>query len=588
MNQPLLGVTKSALGYRWQLRAVDEREALTISQRSGVPEILSRILVGRGVNAESAEDFLHPTLRALLPDPFHLKDMDKAAERLAKAIHDKETIGIFGDYDVDGATSSSLMVRYLKSFGLTPLVHIPDRMIEGYGPNAPALLGMQKKGATLVLTLDCGTAAHAPLQAAAEAGLDVLVIDHHIGDVTLPPAVAVVNPNRFDEESQHRHMAAVGVTFLTVVATNRYLRERGVDVPDPLQWLDLVALGTVCDVVSLTGVNRAYVSQGLKVLAQRHNIGLSTLADIGRVDEMPSAYHLGFVLGPRINAGGRVGQSSLGAQLLSSDDPAEALTLSQTLDRFNQERKTLETLALDEAWEQAELVQDDAVIIVAGNWHAGIIGIVAGRLKEKYHKPVAVIGWEGDVGKASARSVTGADFGSAVLAAKQSGLLVAGGGHAMAAGFTVERDKLPALREFLIARLSEAVRRYGEDRALVVDAVLTAKAATPDLLKRLKDAEPFGIGNPGPKFAFERQRLVKADVVGDGHLRCIFEDAGVGGKASGGRLQGIAFRAVGTPLEAVLASGRSTPLHLAGSLKLNSWQGNDRVDLHIEDASVAE
>lgn len=587
MNQPLLGVTKSALGYRWQLRPVDEREALTIAQRTGAPEVLARILAGRGIRAEYATDFLSPTLRALLPDPFHLKDMDKAAERLAQAIHDKETIGIFGDYDVDGATSTSLMVRYLRSFGLSPLVHIPDRMTEGYGPNAPALLGLKAKGASLVLTLDCGTAAHAPLQAAAEAGLDVVVVDHHIGDVTLPPAVAVVNPNRFDETSEHKHMAAVGVTFLLVVATNRHLRDRGLAIPDPLQWLDLVALGTVCDVVSLTGVNRAYVSQGLKVLARRVNAGLNSLADIGRMDEMPSAYHLGFILGPRINAGGRVGQAGLGAQLLSSDDPAEALALSQMLDRFNTERKTLESVALDEAWEQAEKVQDDDVILVAGNWHPGIIGIVAGRLKEKYHKPVAVIGWEGDIGKASARSVTGADFGSAVLAAKQSGLLLAGGGHAMAAGFTVEREKLPALRDFLAGRLREAVRRYGEDRALVLDAVLTAKAATPELLARLKEAEPFGIGNPGPKFAFERQRLVKADVVGEGHLRCIFEDAGVGGKAAG-RLQGIAFRAIGTPLEQVLSAGRNAPLHVAGSLKLNSWQGNDRVDLHIEDASFSQ
>lgn len=590
----LFNITKSAMGYRWKLRDVDERTALAISQRTGASDVLARVVAGRGVDAESAEDFLNPTLRNLLPDPFHLKDMDKAANRLADAIGKRETVGIFGDYDVDGATSSALLTRYLRHFGVDPLLHIPDRQKEGYGPNIPALLGLQAKGATLVITVDCGTASHAPLQAAQDAGLEVMVIDHHIGDVQMPPAVAVVNPNRFDEESPHKHMAAVGVTFLLVVATNKMLRARGIAVPNPMDWLDMVALGTVCDVVSLTGVNRAFVTQGLKVLAQRSSVGLATLADVGRLDESPAAYHLGFILGPRINAGGRVGQANLGTKLLSTEDHAEALAIAQQLDRFNAERKTLESLALEDALAQAESRQDDAVILVDGNWHSGVIGIVAGRLKEKYHKPAAVIAWEEGAegkrwGKASARSVTGVDFGSAVVAARQSEIVVAGGGHAMAAGFTVAPEKLEELRGFLCKRLHHGVEKYGEDRALVVDAVLTAKAATAELVEKLKAAEPFGMGNPGPKFAFENLRLAKADLVGENHIRCFFEDGGIGGKAAGGRLQGIAFRAAGTPLEAVLLAGtKGKLLHVAGSLKLNSWQGSTRVDLHIEDASIAE
>lgn len=588
MNTPLLNVTRSAMGYRWQLRDVDSRAALAIAQRMGVPDVLAQVLAGRGINAESAEDFLAPTLRALLPDPFHLKDMDKAANRLAEAIQKKETIGIFGDYDVDGATSSALLTRYLQHFGLAPLVHIPDRMKEGYGPNAPALLGLKAKGASLLLTLDCGTASHEPLQAAKKAGLDVLVIDHHIGDVTLPPALAIVNPNRFDEDSPHRHMAAVGVTFLLVVATNKILRERGVAVPNPIEWLDLVALGTVCDVVPLQGVNRAFVSQGLKVMTRRENLGLAMLADAGRMDETPSTYHLGFILGPRINAGGRVGQADLGLRLLTTDNPAEAMEIAQQLDRYNNERKTLESLALEDALAQAETVQDDAVMIVGGNWHPGVIGIVAGRLKEKYHKPVAVIAWENGIGKASARSVSGVDFGSHIVAARQAGLLIAGGGHAMAAGFTVEEAKLPELRAFLNQRMAAAVARYGEDRALVVDAVLTSSAATPELLAKIREAEPFGMGNPGPKFAFENLRLVKCDLVGENHLRCFFEDGGIGGKA-GSRLQGIAFRAMGTPIESLLAAAqKGAKLHVAGTLKLNIWQGNERIDLHVEDLALAE
>lgn len=588
----LLGVERSAMGYRWQLRGVDERALLAITQRTGVPEILSRVMAGRGVDADGAEDFLNPTLRSLLPDPSHLLDMDKAAARLADAVQKAETVAIFGDYDVDGATSTALLVRYLRAAGAKRvLTHIPDRIAEGYGPNTAALLGLKSKGASLVITVDCGAVSFEPLAAATEAGLEVIVMDHHIGDVSLPKAVAVVNPNRFDETSPHKHMAAVGVCFLLVVATNRVLRERGHSaIPNPLQWLDMVALGTVCDVVALSGVNRALVSQGLKVLAQRQNLGLSALADVARMDETPACYHLGFLLGPRINAGGRVGQADLGVKLLTTDDYAEAMSIAQQLDKYNAERKTLESLALEQAMELAEArAETDAVIVVDGAWHPGIIGIVAGRIKDKFHKPVAVIAHDGALGKASARSVSGVDFGAAVVAARSSGILVAGGGHAMAAGFTVELSRLEELRTFFNQRLEAGVNRYAEKRALTVDAQLSPKAATPELLQRMKDAEPFGMGNPTPRFVFANLRLVKADLVGENHIRCIFTDGGVGGKASNARLQGIAFRAMGTPLETAFAAAQKGKLlHVAGQLKLNSWNGSERVDIQVEDAWVVE
>ena len=593
---PLLGVSASASGYAWKLRQADERSVLTISQRYGIPEMLARVIVGRGVGIDEVDAYLTPTLKALLPDPFHLKDMRVAAERVAQAIMQREKIAIFGDYDVDGATSSALLIRYFRAFGLEPLVHIPDRMKEGYGPNTPALLGLRAAGASLVITVDCGTASHAPLEAAHEAGLDVVVIDHHIGDAALPKAVAVVNPNRMDEESPHRHMAAVGVTFLLVVATNKLLRDAGFFTkhpqPNPMDWLDLVALGTVCDVVSLSGVNRAFVAQGLKILAQRNNAGLAALSDVARQDETPSAYHCGFLLGPRINAGGRVGQAGLGAKILALDDYALAMPIAQKLDQYNTERKTLEAVALDEAMAQAERrVEKDAVVMVEGPWHAGVIGIVAGRIKDKFHKPVAVIAFEGDTGKASARSVSGVDFGSAVVAARVAGLLQAGGGHAMAAGFTIARERLEEFRTFMNERLGAGVQRYSETKALTLDGVISAQAATPELVEQLLQAEPFGMGNPTPKFAFANLQVVKLDAIGAdaSHLRAILTDAGVGGRASGGKLNAVAFRAVGTAMESVLVQAFKTRanIHVAGQLKLNHWQGTTRVDLHVEDVALA-
>jgi len=442
-----LGVERSLLGRRWRQRAADDRAALTLAQRLSLPEPIARVLAGRGIGAAEAEDFLNPTLRALLPDPLHLRDMAAAAARIAAAVMSGEPIAVFGDYDVDGATSAALLERFFAAAGVPIRVYIPDRLREGYGPNAPALLRLRAEGVGLVITVDCGTAAFEPLAAAAEAGLDVIVVDHHVAEPRLPRAAAVINPSRLDEESPHRQLAAVGVAFLLVVAVNRALREAGWYrlrcQPDLMQWLDLVALGTVCDVVPLTGVNRALVTQGLKVMARRANPGLAALADVSRLDERPNAYHLGFLLGPRVNAGGRVGEADLGVRLLTTPDPGEARALAERLDGYNQERQAIEARVLAEAIAAVEgATAGSLAFATAPGWHPGVIGIVASRLKERYNRPAFVVALDGGIGKGSGRSVNGVDMGAAVIAAKQAGLLINGGGHAMAAGLTVATDRV--------------------------------------------------------------------------------------------------------------------------------------------------
>ncbi|HLO76156.1 MAG TPA: single-stranded-DNA-specific exonuclease RecJ, partial [Magnetospirillum sp.] len=455
-----LGVERSVTGRRWQAAPGDSRLAMTLAQRLGVPEVVGRALAARGIGLDDAELFLSPQLKHLLPDPSHLRDMDKAAERLARAVMDGQAIGIFGDYDVDGATSSALLRIFLESVGATVHVHIPDRITEGYGPNAPAMLRMRDDGVGVVVTVDCGTTAYAPLAAVAEAGLDVIVVDHHEAEPELPRAYALVNPNRLDEDSPHGHLAAVGVTFLVAVAVNRVLKQagwyQGRRAPDLMQWLDIVALGTVCDVVPLKGVNRALVTQGLKVMAKRANVGLSALSDVAGIRERPDAYHLGYVLGPRVNAGGRVGEAELGTRLLATDDPAEAQEIAKLLDGYNKDRQEIEAAVLQQAMELVEGHADDGLplVVAAGeDWHPGVIGIVAGRLKERYNRPACVIALDGGEGKGSGRSVPGLDLGAAIIAARQAGVLKAGGGHAMAAGFTVLRERLDEFRAFLADRL---------------------------------------------------------------------------------------------------------------------------------------
>jgi single-stranded-DNA-specific exonuclease len=593
-----LGVEQSLTGRRWAARLGDERAALAIAQRHGLPDAVARLLAARDVDLEGVADFLDPTLRKFLPDPLHLKDMDAAVARLVRAVRAGERIVVFGDYDVDGATSSALLLRFFRSVGGNIGVYIPDRRLEGYGPNAPALLKLKQEGADVVVTVDCGVTAFEPLAEARRAGLDLIVIDHHQAEIALPDAIAVVDPNRIDDASPHKQMAAVGVAFLLCVGVNRALREAGWYTgansaggrrePDLRQWLDLVALGTVCDVVPLTGVNRALVRQGLLVMAQRRNAGLAALADVARLNETPGAYHLGFMLGPRVNAGGRVGQADLGARLLSSDDPHEVGALAVRLDEFNAERRAIEREVLDQAIGRIEgLYGPDrkglpaALVVESEGWHVGVIGIVASRLVERYGRPTFVIGMDGDLGRGSGRSVRGVDLGAAVIAARQSGLLVNGGGHAMAAGLTVARSALPDLAKFLDERIAPQLGAAPAVRELGIDAALTPGAATQELVGMIERAGPFGAGNALPRFALTSVRVAYAQPVGEGHVRCTL----VG--AERGKIDAIAFRAGQTALGPALLDPARPVLHVAGALRIDRYGGRESVRLQIDDAAAA-
>jgi single-stranded-DNA-specific exonuclease len=586
-----LGVVRSVQGRRWRLRNTDERLALALAQQAGLPEILGRVLAGRGVDLDALEDHLNPSLRRLLPDPSRFRDMDAAAERLAQAIVRGESVAVFGDYDVDGATSTALLSRFFTALGRTLRVYIPDRLKEGYGPNAPALRRLAQDGVKVVVTVDCGTLAFAPLDEAASAGLDVIVADHHLAEPDLPRALAVVNPNRLDETPGFGQLAAVGVTFLLVVAVNRRLRAMGyytAERPEPnlLGWLDLVALGTVCDVVPLTGLNRALVNQGLKVLRGRSNVGLAALADIAGVAEPPGAYHLGFLLGPRVNAGGRVGQADLGTRLLSTDDARLAQQIAAELDRYNRERQEIEAGVLLEAMQELEHVPDTAALALVARqgWHPGVIGIVAARIREAAGRPSFVIALdENGIGKGSGRSIPGVDLGAAVVAAGQAGLLVNGGGHAMAAGLTVETAKLNELKAFLNERLAPAVEKAGASASMGFDGALGIGGANADLCDRLEQLGPYGSGNPEPRFALAGTRVVQADVVGEKHVRCLI----TAGDGSGPRLRAIAFRSVENDLGTALLQARQTgaALHVGGHLRADHWRGEKRVQFVLEDAA---
>lgn len=576
-------VSSSLTGKRWELRGCADGQARELAQSLDIPDILARFLLGRGVSPDEAHGFLHPSLKASLPDPSHLRDMDAGAERLAQAVIAGEIIGIFGDYDVDGATSSALLARFFALLGARTLTHIPDRMKEGYGPNAPALRSLKERGAAVVITVDCGTLAFDALEEAHAAGLDVIVADHHQGEARRPKALAIINPNRLDETSPHKNLAAVGVCFLLAVAVTRALRRAGWfnarPEPDLLSLLDLAALGTICDVVPLTGANRALVAQGLKILAARRNTGLRVLMDVARLGEPPGTYACGFVLGPRINAGGRVGKSEFGARLLSCDDETEALTLARALDLHNEERKAIEALVMEQAMAMAEAqAADMPVILVSGaGWHPGVIGIVAGRIKERHGKPVAVVALEGGVGKASARSVGGFDFGANVIAALEAGLLVAGGGHAMAAGFTVEEDKLAALHAFLIQRCTG----LRAERTLKLDACVALSGLNVALAHALEQAGPYGSGHPQPRLCVLGAQVAHATVVGGKHVRLILTDE------SRTRLPALAFRSVDTPFGQALLKLPGKRIHAAGTLKCSFWQGREEAAFTLEDVGMA-
>lgn len=594
MRPPFLGVERSLLGQPWHDR-LDESgdgQALAMTQRHAVPDLLARVLAGRGITTETCQAYLQPSVRDLLPDPSTLADMGPAVERLAAAIMAGERIAIFGDYDVDGAAASALLGSYLRAAGLEPLVHIPDRLLEGYGPNEEAITRLRGQGASLLVTVDCGTTSTGPIAHAERIGLPTIVVDHHRAGAELPPAFAVVNPNRLDDLSGLGHLCATGVVFMLLVALSRHLRELGFwagrETPDLLAALDLVALATVADVVPLVGLNRAFVTKGLSVMRSRNRPGLRALFDAAKADGPPSAFHLGFLIGPRINAGGRIGNAGLGSRLLMSEDETECQTIAEQLDRLNRERRVIEGVAIEQAEAEAlaAVGLDDAhgrcILCLDESWHPGVVGLVAARLKERFGRPAFALAVTGAVATGSARSVPGVDLGSIVHAAVEAGLLIKGGGHAMAAGITVEVAKLPAFRAFLDDQLSADVLAVRAGVRLVVDASLTARALTPDLITGLEGAGPFGAGNPEPIIAFPGHRLKSVQPVGTEHVRIAAE------ASDGTTLNAVAFRAAGTPLGQGLRDLVGRPVHLAGTLSLNRWgSGPGRAELRLLDAAPA-
>lgn len=582
-----LGVERSIGGKRWIEREGADGASQDIARIAQVPEIMGRLLAGRGVAPGDAARYLRPSLKQDLPDPSVLANMDRAAARIADAVERGEGVAIFGDYDVDGASSSALLKRYLRGVGVEARVYIPDRMTEGYGPNPNAMRALAAQGARLIVTVDCGTQAQAALLAARDAGADVIVCDHHQQGAQLPPAFAIVNPNIDADESGLGQLCAAGVAFLMAVAVNRELRRRRWfnetrPEPDLMPLVGLAALATVADVVPLTGPNRALVVAGLKVLNEKPVAGLRALMLTGGVKGAPEPYHLGFVLGPRVNAGGRVGNCSLGTDLLSTDDPDVATRIAAQLDHLNRERQAIESLILEEALQlaEAQAAQGRRVIVLwREGWHAGVIGIVAGRIKDRLSRPAIVIGLEGGYGKGSARSVAGADVGAAMTAAREAGLLLAGGGHAMAAGLTVMADKVEALAAFLEQRLGEASAASVEGQILTLDGALSNGGLTLDLAAQIKAAGPYGSGNPEPVFVLPGQTIVFAKLAGQDHVRF------VGQGPDGARTAGIAFRSAGTPLGDALLKPKGRALHLAGVLSVSDWNATRTVELRLQDAA---
>ncbi len=577
-----LNVEHSLTGRRWiGPTAEADRLAEAMVQETHLPLPLARVLVARGVAPEQAAGFLEPTLRELLPDPHMLKDMEKAARRFLAAVKGREKIAVFADYDVDGGSSAALLIVWLRAMGREATLYIPDRIDEGYGPNVPAMQALARDH-SLIVCVDCGTLSHEPVAAAK--GADVVILDHHLGAETLPPALAVVNPNRQDEDGALGHLCAASVVFLMLVEANRQLRAEGVQGPALMALLDLVALATVADVAPLVGVNRALVRQGLKVMARRDRPGLKALADVARMDQAPSAYHLGFLLGPRVNAGGRIGAADLGARLLSCTDPAEAEALATRLDELNTERRDIENRVRDAALAQAEARGFDAPLVWAAGagWHPGVVGIVAARLKEATNRPAVVIGLDGGIGKGSARSVAGVDLGAAVQRVAAEGLLLKGGGHKMAAGLTVAEDQL----EPAMARLSELLARQGAGaggpRDLRLDGLLMPGAATPQLIEEIDKAGPFGQGAPAPRFAFPAMEIRSPRRIGENHLRFTFSDG------MGARIDAVSFGAFDGALGPVLSDPGANRFHLAGRLEINTWGGRAKVQLRLEDAARVE
>ncbi len=588
----------SILEKNWQEKIVDERKLLTLQQKFDLSEAIARLICIKNVEFEEVEEFLDPSIKASLPNPFDLLDMDLAVKHIIDAVKNNKKITIFADYDVDGATSSAILKRFFAGIGVDVDIYVPDRILEGYGPNAQALLDLKKKGVDLVITVDCGTVAFEPLEKAHEAGLDIIVIDHHIGVTEKPKALAVINPNRIDEKFPHKNICGAAVSFLVAVAVNKQLREDGFyedkKEPNLMALLDLVALGTVCDVMPLTGLNRAFVAQGLKILRQRKNPGIRALFDVANLDEAPTAYHLGFVLGPRINAGGRVGKSDLGANLLSNDNEDFTAKIAEKLNQFNSDRKEIEADVLEQSIEQLEKggggfnKDDDVLFAVGKNWHPGVIGIVASRLKDKYGKPVAVIALdEENKGKASCRSIKGVDFGSAILNARMKELVIEGGGHAMAGGFSVKGEKIADLHKFFNELMRDDVKKSIESEVFEYDLTLDLQNVNIELIKSLQKLEPYGMANSKPKFLIRNLRKLNAKPIGQdqSHVSCQFSSLEKVG--FDGNLSAVAFRSADTALgEILLDQKMKKPMNVIGDLSINSWMGVEKVQLIIEDIII--
>jgi len=596
MTQPF---KTSILGLNWHQKSFDERLSVAIQQRFQTSEVLSNLLSAREISLDEIENFLDPKIKTALPNPFELSDMDKAVDHVIAAIKENKKITIFADYDVDGATSAATLKRFFREAGIDVGIYIPDRVLEGYGPNSEALLNLKRTGTDLVITLDCGTVAFKPLEDAAAVGLDIIVIDHHLGVLEKPQSIAVINPNLLDEKFPHKNLCAAGVSFLFAVAVNKKMREAGFYAakkePNLLNLLDLVALGTVCDVMSLTGLNRAFVAAGLKVLKQRKNLGLREICDLAGLDEEPSAYHLGFVIGPRINAGGRVGKSDLGARILSSEDEEEVKEIALQLENFNKQRKDLEVQVLETAVKALESgidgfkTTDPIIFAVSKNWHQGVIGIVASRLKDLYNKPVAVIAIDdsGKKGKASCRSISGIDFGGEILKARFADLLIEGGGHAMAGGFSVLPEKISELHKFFCQNLGEKVAEICAQKRAEFDIAIDLAQVNIELLQELANLEPFGVGNMRPKFILRNVQKMRCGIIGKTaeHISGIFSAKNALGFS--GQIQAIAFRSAGTALGEILLDPKHTsPMNLVGTLNINSWMGVEKVQMIIEDVII--
>lgn len=578
---------KSVKGFYWLLNEVEQEKVNQFIQKLDVSEIIARLLVGRDISLENALQFLSPTIRDSMPDPFHLFDMDKGANIVADAIINKKNIVIFGDYDVDGATSSAVLKRFFALLDLDVSIYIPDRITEGYGPSVKAFSKLKEEGADIIITVDCGTASVEAIEYAVSNGLKVVVVDHHLSGDVLPPAHAVINPNRKDETSEYGYLAAVGVAFLLAVAVTSVLRKKDFfkakKEPQLMKLLDIVAIGTICDVVPLEPLNRAFVTQGLKILNHRLNPGVQAFCQLLCLENELTPYHLGYIMGPRINAGGRVGESFLGSKLLSTDNFEEALEIVNKLELYNSERKAIEHSVYEQALEQAKLQSpDDALIMVSGeNWHPGVVGIVAGRLKEAMHKPVAVLSLDGENAKASCRSIYGVDFGSAIVKAKEEGLVIGGGGHKMAAGFTGLKENIPAIKAFLHNRFTEELSKLKGKDNRSFEGYLSSNAVNLELAKQIEKIGPFGPSNHEPKFVLKNVYLSRTNVFADSHINCFIGCNET--KSLNGLLKANAFRAIGTDMGDALLSSVGKTIDLIGYIKINRWKGRETPEFSIED-----